>query len=146
MNNTRVADVLHYLSLILILTVCSFLVLFYEISAYSNVNDKNEAYDSTHLPLLYLQNKMRSANEVSCENNVLIITNGKLDTLIYLYDGNLLELTTLKDAEIDHKAGEKIFEMDSFEVKENEDKIYISYSVKGKEKETTFSLRSDKHE
>lgn len=146
MKNSKVSDILYYLLLILLLCISSFLVLFYEASAYENMNNVNETYDNCHLVSSYLGNKMRSGKNCMSEDNKLIIENDDLVTYIYLYDNNLYELTTLKNMDINLSSGEKIFRVDKFNTSSNEGKIIVNYTVDDKDSEVVYALRSGKHE
>ena len=146
MKNSKVSDILYYLLLILLLCISSFLVLFYEASAYEKMNNVNETYDNCHLVSSYLSNKMRSGKNCKSEDNKLIIENDDLVTYIYLYDNNLYELTTLKNMDINLSSGEKIFRVDKFNTSNNDGKIIVNYTVDDKDSEVVYALRSGKHE
>lgn len=146
MNNSKVSDVLYYLLLILLLCISSFLVLFYETSAYENMNNINDTYDDNHLISSYLSNKMRSGKLCKCEDNKLVIENDELVTYIYINESNLYELTTLKGYSVDFNSGEKIFALDDFNVTNKEEKIFINYRVGDKNNEVVYSLRGGSYE
>ena len=146
MRNTKFSNVILFLSLVLVLVVCSFLILYYEVSAYQKVNNDNERIDNAHFPAMYLSNKMRSAKGIEVEDNKLIIENDKTETVIYLYKDNLLELTTLKGYEIDEAAGEKLFSMDEFNVEKDNDMIQISYTVSDVNSNVVYKLRGEGNE
>lgn len=146
MKNSKASNIVLFLSLVLVLVVCSFLVLFYEISSYQKIDSQNESVDNAHYPGMYLSNKMRGASGLRVEDNKLIIENEKTETFIYLYNGNLLELTTLKNYDIDESAGEKLFAMDDFNIIENNNLININYTVEGKQSNVVFKVRGDLYE
>ena len=146
MKNTRNSDILFSLLLILVLAVCSFLLLFYSVNSYEKVNSGNEITDECHLPYMYLMNKLRSSSDIECKDSEIIITNENKETHIYLYEDGLYELTTLTGLDIDKNAGEKIFDMESFEVSNSDGKINITYVVNGTGKDLTYRIRGGSHE
>lgn len=143
MRNGRTSDILLSLTLILLLAICSFMVLFYEASGYKTMNDENQLSEDAHIPYSYLMNKMRRGKSISCEQDELIVVEEKSETHIYLMDGYLYELTSLIGSDIDRSAGDRIFVMDGFSVDDDGKTIKISYSVKGIEKRLVFSRRTD---
>lgn len=146
MKNTKSADSLFSLTLILILAICSFLMLFYEASAYQKINDVNSEIDNTHLPYIYILNKLRSGNDIKCVDNEIIINRDKEEIHIYKYNDYLYELTTLSGADIDKAAGEKLFEIDDFKADILNEKVSISYEVSGTRKNLFYSLRGQNNE
>ncbi|MCR5690673.1 MAG: DUF4860 domain-containing protein [Eubacterium sp.] len=70
--------------------------------------------------------------------------NGIYDTRIYFYNGNICELTTLKDLELEYNAGTPIMEASSLGFEMEEDLIRIqACDLEGNASEVAIALRSE---
>ena len=123
----RENSLLRLVSFILIavyLVSCMFLVTV-GVGTYRSISETSEATDAKRMSVMYVTNKIRSANvsgAVRLEErnglNTLVLDDSYIadcETLIYFYDGALYELFKFKDADIEPQYGTVITELNGFE-------------------------------
>ncbi len=132
--------------LLMMLTVSSFMLVLYQINVYQTMCKENETVNNSHLPYAYLTQKLKTAERINVEDNTLVLSSGNINTYIYLNENSLMELTTLDGKSLNRTLGEKLFDMDKFEVNNDSRHLNVSYVVEGKEKNIIYSFRGLQHE
>lgn len=117
------------LSLLVVFTVCSFILLNIQIQNFSILSSKEKLNFKKNTPVSYVTNKIHSFDVyemVSVSDNVLKLSDDKSDTYLYKRGNYLMELCVVKDLTPDYKDGQKLLECDSFTVKKESNKLYCS--------------------
>ena len=130
------------LSLLLIFTLCCFLLLNIQIQNYTFLQNNTEKEYTTYTPAWYVSNKVHSfdqANDISIvylENKpVLKLSDDKSDTYLYQENSHLMELCVVKGMQPNLKDGQKLMKCKQFKVSQK--KNVITCKVNG----VTFSIR-----
>ena len=123
MNRHRSVHVLFSLSLFLLFVIGSFFIVTYEIRGYQSINDTCVKMDDITIPIAYLNTKLKANDSKKAVNIVTIegteclsISTAQTVTYIYLQDGYLKELYTIKGLEIELKEGNDLFALDGFKI------------------------------
>ncbi|MDO4198728.1 MAG: DUF4860 domain-containing protein [Erysipelotrichaceae bacterium] len=133
--------------LLLVLTVSVFMILLYEVNVYKNITSVNDVSDNDHIPYAYLVQRLRRAKTIGVNDDVLEIHEENSVTYIYLYEGYLRELTTLEGYQFDKTYGDKLFELNGFNVSNDDKTVKLEYtSVEGNTKNLTYSYRGGQYE
>lgn len=139
MNRHQNTHVLFSLSLFLLFVIGSFFIVTYEIRGYQNINEHCIAMDEVTVPIAYLNTKLKandmdqSVDIVKIEDTeCLSISTKRTVTYIYLQDGYLKELYSIKDIEIFLKEGNSLFALDDFQM-EREGNLFTFTVKKGQQ-------------
>lgn len=148
MNKSR-GNSLFSLLLLLIFAFCSFFILLVQIKGYQDLTKENEKVSEIHTPIAYLSNKLRSFDQIEDVkfievdgNHYLKLESDSMDLWIYEYQGKLCELYNAKNREFNPKEGEKLFSIDAFNVKEEENKLIFNITINKQKEEFILHLRS----
>ena len=128
------------------LTVSSFMIVLYQVNIYQTMKKENEISDKTHLPYAYLNQKLKKAEKIAIEDDVLVLTTDSIKTYIYLNEDSLMELTTLDNLTFNRQLGEKLFDVNKFKLNVENDYLNITYVVEDTEKNVFYSFRGLQHE
>ena len=128
------------------LTVSSFMIVLYQVNIYQTMKKENEISDKTHLPYAYLNQKLKKAEKIAIEDDVLVLTTDSIKTYIYLNEDSLMELTTLDNLSFNRQLGEKLFDVNKFKLNVENDCLNITYVVEDTEKNVFYSFRGLQHE
>ena len=132
--------------LLMMLTVSSFMIVLYQVNIYQTMKKENEISDKTHLPYAYLNQKLKKAEKIDIEDDVLVLTTDSIKTYIYLNEDSLMELTTLDNLTFNRQLGEKLFDVSKFKLNVENDCLNITYVVEDTEKNVFYSFRGLQHE
>lgn len=132
--------------LLMMLTVSSFMIVLYQVNIYQTMKKENEITDKTHLPYAYLNQKLKKAEKIAIEDDVLVLTTDSIKTYIYLNEDSLMELTTLDNLTFNRQLGEKLFDVNKFKLNVENDYLNITYVVEDTEKNVFYSFRGLQHE
>ena len=132
--------------LLMMLTVSSFMIVLYQVNIYQTMKKENEITDKTHLPYAYLNQKLKKAEKIAIEDDVLVLTTDSIKTYIYLNEDSLMELTTLDNLSFNRQLGEKLFDVNKFKLNVENDCLNITYVVEDTEKNVFYSFRGLQHE
>lgn len=117
------------LSLLVVFTVCSFLLLNIQIQNFTLLSSKEKTNFKINTPVSYVTNKIHSFDEydeISVSNNILKLSDDKSDTYLYKKGKYLMELCVVKGLTPEYKDGQKLLECTSFSVKKKSNKLYCS--------------------
>lgn len=132
--------------LLLVITVASFMVVLYQVNAFQIMEKENEKTNLEHLPYSYLSQRLRRATRIEVEDNTLIIVEGDMVSYIYLNEDNMMELTTLSSLSFDKSLGEKLFDMNDFNIDLKDKGMIIEYRVGDTCKVIEYAFRGTQHE
>lgn len=132
--------------LLMMLTVSSFMIVLYQVNIYQTMKKENEISDKTHLPFAYLNQKLKKAEKIDIEDDVLVLSTESIKTYIYLNEDSLMELTTLDNLSFNRQLGEKLFDVNKFKLNVENDCLNITYVVEDTEKNVFYSFRGLQHE
>ena len=132
--------------LLMMLTVSSFMIVLYQVNIYQTMKKENEISDKTHLPYAYLNQKLKKAEKIAIEDDVLVLTTDSIKTYIYLNEDSLMELTTLDNLTFNRQLGEKLFDVKKFKLNVEKNYLNITYVVEDTEKNVFYSFRGLQHE
>ena len=132
--------------LLMMLTVSSFMIVLYQVNIYQTMKKENEISDKTHLPYAYLNQKLKKAEKIAIEDDVLVLTTDSIKTYIYLNEDSLMELTTLDNLSFNRQLGEKLFDVNKFKLNVENDCLNITYVAEDTEKNVFYSFRGLQHE
>lgn len=100
MRKNTIVQLLFSLLLFLIFVMGSFFLIVYGGNIYQHVLDSDEKRENIEIPFAYLTNKLHQAKnsnavtiEILEDTDVLVIENESYYTCIYVYEGNLKELS-----------------------------------------------------
>lgn len=127
--NMKHISIFFTLSLLVVFTVCSFMLLNIQIQNFTILSNKEKMNFKINTPVSYVTNKIHSfdeSNTVSVSNNVLKLSDDKSDTYLYKKGKYLMELCVVKNLTPDFKDGQKLLECNSFTVKKELNKLYCS--------------------
>lgn len=105
-------------------------------------NDKN-----FRIPLSYVATTLRQNDSEDVSLGVvdgtqcLLIEHDNYQTIIYYYDGYLNELTVKNDAKFGLADGEKIIELDYFEISESNNGYLCTATIEDKEHSMLITMR-----
>lgn len=117
------------LSLLVVFTVCSFILLNIQIQNYTVLQESQDYNFKINTPISYVTNKIHSFDSkasIVTANNILKLSDDTSDTYLYERDGYLMELCVVSGFEPDYKDGQKLLECSNFSVNLDEDKVYCS--------------------
>ena len=117
------------LSLLVVFTVCSFILLNIQIQNYTVLQESQDYNFKINTPISYVTNKIHSFDSkasIITTNNILKLSDDTSDTYLYERDGYLMELCVVRGFEPDYKDGQKLLECSNFSVNLDEDKVYCS--------------------
>ena len=117
------------LSLLVVFTVCSFILLNIQIQNYTVLQESQDYNFKINTPISYVTNKIHSFDSkasIVTANNILKLSDDTSDTYLYERDGYLMELCVVNGFEPDYKDGQKLLECSNFSVNLDEDKVYCS--------------------
>jgi hypothetical protein len=117
------------LSLLVVFTVCSFILLNIQIQNYTVLQESQDYNFKINTPISYVTNKIHSfdsKDSIITTNNILKLSDDTSDTYLYERDGYLMELCVVRGFEPDYKDGQKLLECSNFSVNLDEDKVYCS--------------------
>lgn len=146
MKNTGGLSNLFSMVLLMMLTVSSFMIVLYQVNIYQTMKKENEISDKTHLPFAYLNQKLKKAEKIDIEDDVLVLSTESIKTYIYLNEDSLMELTTLDNLSFNKQLGEKLFDVNKFKLNVENDCLNITYVVEDTEKNVFYSFRGLQHE
>jgi len=148
-------DIIFILFLVCVFVVCSLFIILYGGEVYKNIQYHADSNHSNRVSVSYITNKVHMYDKSGCVSvydagdgiKALMLTDkgSKSDsyTLIYLYDGMIMECYIDDLKYFDPKYGEDIIEADEFEVALKGGGISIKTTDSyGKTTEYTVALRS----
>lgn len=148
-NKGKLANNVFFLSLLCIFVLCSVLVVSYQIYGYKMIVNTNEIVDNQHTPLSYLSNKIRANDfqdgiriEHKDDSDILVIASNESTTYIYMYEHQLMELQAAKDYEINFSDGDALFEIDSFSIKKENQRLTFNIGFHDELKTLVLTLHS----
>lgn len=117
------------LSLLVVFTVCSFMLLNIQIQNYTLLSDRQELNFKINTPISYVTNKIHSFDgydTISVSNNILKLSDDTSDTYLYKKGKYLMELCVVKGLSPNYKDGQKLLECSSFKIKMESNRLYCS--------------------
>ena len=114
--------------------------------SFTNINNHAQQLDKTRTAFYYISNKIHQndcEDKISIKDDVLFIE-GEYKTCIFYDNGALYEAEIKKEMEFDKKYGEKLFDLNEFEMSLSDKGILYFYIMDKYEREQTmiFKLRS----
>lgn len=141
-------DVLFMFVLFVIFAVLSVLIIYIGSGVYDRISENKEINEQVRTTMSYIANKVRETggkDNVSIKQingqDVLVLTSESdgftHDTLVYEYNGKLMEMSVETGYEFDLKFGDELLDTDGVEFSIDEEQRILNISVadkKGKEK------------
>ena len=154
-KRSRLLEIVPNFLLFFLFACCMFFVLISGAKSYKNVTAVIEEQFSVNTCISYVTAKVRHYDSEGA------VTVGKIDdtdallfkekiageeylTYLYCYDGSLMELFCSADMEVYPMDGQQIMELDSLELSAEEDMIYFSCEINGKQADASVFLQSGK--
>ena len=131
MKRNSVIEIGFSLIIFLLFVFGSFFMLYYGSTVYKEGLIKEKNREDVQIPFAYLSTKIYSANNrdsITIKDNSLIIDNDGSFTCIYFKDGSLFELVVKDASLIEYDGGNKICDLDSFGIKEEDNLFDIEFN------------------
>lgn len=153
MKQRHSIDLLFSLSLFMVFVICSFLVLLFQVNGYHRIEENGVRIESIHTPLAYVETQLRTHDESGmidtfqhAQISGLKIYDNESRSVIYIYENHhsLMELRIYDGITPDFTTGSPIFDIQSFQVKKENNKFYVSLQDRYDQKQTlTIRLKSN---
>lgn len=119
------------MALFLLFAVCMMIIIALAANSYGRISDNYETSFTASASIRYISNKIKSADSVDVENNVMVLKSGGAANIIYFSNGGLYEKTVAANAEYAPSGGYRIFELSGMEISETDEFYKITVNVGG---------------
>lgn len=141
MKRTHSVGIMFSISLIFLFTMLSALIIYMGYNGYKNITDNREYNNDCRVTLSYLTGKVKTADSVDGVSiseregyEVLSVSDGDCETLIYYYKNSIYEAYMSKGDEFEPAMGERIAKVKGYKAEKTADKISFEITLDDDEK------------
>lgn len=111
-------------------------------SVYENISGGMEQNHNVRTALSYISTKVRQAENIRVEDNVLLIADEGGTSMIYFHEGTIMEYYGEKDDDFEPTYGDEMVKAESFEAESRDGCVYVDITVNGRNHPLVFAEKT----